>query len=114
MDLKDRVVIQTPLTELWTAEQILEHKRRRNLQKEDIKAILKDKSIEFVFADVGQKLRWTEKNKCFDTWKREIEKHLIEDNTKIRIDDYPDNYGYLASEWTKNDDSPVVLLEKIH
>jgi hypothetical protein len=113
MDLKDKVVIQTPLTELWTSKEALGHKRIRNLGKEDIRAMIKAKPIEFVFADVGRQLIWTDKSKCFDVWKNEIEKHLIE-REKIKLDDYPDSYGYVASEWANDGSSPIVLLEKLH
>jgi hypothetical protein len=114
MDLKDKVVIQTPLTELWTSEETLGHRRTRNLGKEDIRAMIKAKPIEFVFADVGRQLIWTDKSKCFDIWKNEIEKHLIERGDKIKLEDYSDSYGYVASEWTKDGASPIVLLEKLH
>jgi hypothetical protein len=114
MDLKDKVVIKTPLTELWTSKDTLGHKRTRNLGKEDIRAMIKEEPIEFVFADVGHRLIWTDESKCFDIWKKEIEKHLIEREDKIKLEDYPDSYGYVASEWIKDGASPIVLLEKFH
>jgi hypothetical protein len=114
MDIKDKVVTRLPLQELWTTSKTLEHRRKRKLKKDDIKGIIKTNPVEFVFADVGHKLHWTNKGECFEIWKREIEKHLIENNEKINLEDFPDNYGYLASEWTDDQALPIVLLEKLH
>jgi hypothetical protein len=112
MDIKDRVVMRTPLIELWTSKKILPHKRKGILSKEDIRAIIKVGPVEFVFANIGDKLVWIDKGNCFHVWKTEIEKHLFRQNSAL--EEYPGEYCYLASEWKDGHDLPIILLEKMH
>jgi hypothetical protein len=59
-------------------------------------------------------LKWIEKEKIFDFWKSEVEKHIVESIDKIELNLFIDNYAYVASEWKAKDDSIIILLEKIH
>jgi hypothetical protein len=112
MDFKLKVVTMTPLTELWTDEGLVDAKRGRQLSTSDLKEILND--VIFVVADVGQKLNWIKKEKVFDFWKTDLQKHLWNKSDEIKLDNFPDNYAYLATEWTDKADTKIILLEKLH
>jgi hypothetical protein len=114
MKLSGKVVTKIPLETLWTNELEIPAKRKSYLTKNDIKQLLKQSKLQFVIADGGYKLNWIEINKCFDFWKSEVEKHLATDINKIYLDNFPDNYAYIASEWIGEIETPIVLLEKVH
>ena len=51
----------------------------------------------------------------FAFWKGELKPRLVApDATRIRLDDYPGGYCYVASEWQCETDRTVVVLEKHH
>ena len=80
----------------------------------DVSELLKRSAVQFVVADVGSKLKWIDKDQCFDFWKTEAALHIANDVLKIHLDDFSDNYAYIASHWMGNTTAPIVLLEKIH
>ena len=43
-----------------------------------------------------------------------VKRHLLSPHGKVDGSRLPDEYGYVASEWSGNIDVPIVLLEKIH
>lgn len=88
--------------------------RKRYLTQENIKEILKQYTVEFVVADVGLKLEWVGIDKSFDFWKTELKPHLITDLDNIAIENFPNNYAYIASEWIVEIETPIILLEKCH
>ena len=114
MHLKDKLVIEIPLKELWISDGALGHKRARSLSKEDIRRILQADSIVFVFANIADKLQWVKREECFYVWQNEVQTHLIEPRKSVNKDHYPGNYGYLASEWIQPGQQSIVLFEKVH
>ncbi len=114
MKLSDKVVTKIPLETIWTNEHEIPAKRRLYLARNDIRQLLKQSKLQFIIADVGHKLNWIEINKCFNFWKSEVEKHLATDINKIYLDNFRDNYAYIASEWIGEIQAPIVLLEKVH
>lgn len=68
----------------------------------------------FVLADIGSKLKWIDPDNCYQFWKEEIRERLAENPDKFYLNDFPDGYAYLASEWTSEDGEPIILLEKTH
>ena len=114
MLLPDRIVTQLPLTLLWTDEKELQAKRKRYLDREIIKKLLKQAPIVFVLADIGSKLKWIDPNQCYRFWKEEIQERLAENPDKFYLNDFPDGYAYFASEWTSEDGEPIILFEKAH
>lgn len=114
MDNSKKIVTQYPLTNLWKDNENVSAKRKKYLTAEDIKEALKKYPVEFVVADVGEKLQWINCDKSFDFWKIELKPHLVDDINRIDLDNFPDNYAYVASEWTGEIEIPIVLLEKFH
>lgn len=114
MQNTERIVTQTPLTNLWTDKEDVGAVRGRYLTRKDVKDIVKQYPVEFVIADVGLKLKWIAIDKCYDFWKSEVEKHLVDSPEKFHLEDFPNEYAYIASEWVGEIQAPIILLEKYH
>ncbi len=113
MDLSRRVVTRIPVDELWTDVDVLNARRTRYLQHEDIRLLLRAGPVRFVVADVGDKLNWIEADCTYSFWHHEAKPHLNSEQTG-RLDDYPDEYFYFASEWLDSTGARIILLEKYH
>jgi hypothetical protein len=114
MDNNKKIVTQFPMTNLWTDNRNLFAKREKYLTANDIQEILKKFPVEFVVANIGENLKWISCDKSFDFWKTELKLHLAVDANHINLDNYLDNYAYVASEWTGEIEIPIILLEKYH
>ncbi len=111
MDIRDRVVLHIPVTELCRENGELISIRKRELDGDDIKELLRSGSVEFVVADVGLKLEWIPAEKAFAFWKQELMPRLVQlpyERSGVR------DHAYVASEWITEDGSSVLLLEKYH
>ena len=109
------VVAHIPVERLCDDEGDIEAHRERWLSKSALREMLRQYPVEFFIADVGIPLRRVEIGKCYQFWKSEVEPHLVEDpNSGFRLEDYPGEYAYLASEWSGDIQAPLVLLEKHH
>ena len=114
MNNANRTVTKIPLTELWKVDQELMAERKRFLNKNEIKDIIKISKVEFVIADIGLKLNWLDVDDCYHMWKSNIEKHVANNFEGIEIESFPDSYAYIASEWKGSSGNPIILLEKLH
>ncbi len=86
----------------------------RYMTGESIRDLLKKFPVQFVIADVGYKLHWISLDRSFDFWKHELKSHLANGFEYLQLDQFPDNYAYIASEWLGDFKSPIILLEKHH
>ena len=108
-----RVVTGLPLEALWRGEDAF-GSRQRDLNVEDLSTLLRQGSVAFVIADVGKALEWIDPADCFRFWKTEVRPH-ISTTAKIVLDQFPDEYCYVASDWGRSDgDLPIVVLERHH
>ncbi|MBI3719192.1 MAG: hypothetical protein HY252_11455 [Sphingobacteriales bacterium] len=114
MQLSDKIVTEIPIKVIQFDNGVNLHKKKSDLTKSGLKNILQHRPVQFIVANVGDRLRFIDINECFDFWKKEVEKHLVDNVDKIYLDSYSDNYAYIASEWTGKTPNPIVLLEKIH
>jgi hypothetical protein len=114
MENEKKIVTQIPLINLWTDAENIFAKRERYLTVGDIQEILKKYLVEFVVANVGEKLKWIGYDKSIDFWKTELKSHLAEDINNINLDNFIDKYAYIASEWKREIEVPIILLEKYH
>jgi hypothetical protein len=114
MDPPLRIVTQCPLRELWNAAGALAATRGASLTADDVRDRLRQGPVRFVVADVGCPLRWVNERDCYAFWKGEVATHLADPGRPISRDDYPGGYAYLASEWTPNDGSRLIVLEMYH
>jgi hypothetical protein len=115
MDSKLRLVTRIPLEELWRADGAYVGRRVRTLDSADVAELLRRGEVEFVVADVGKPLQWIAVNDCFSFWKNEVKPHLAGPDMKLRLDEFPGQYCYRASQWEiALSATPVFLLEKHH
>src|SRR5690348_15644708 len=100
MTFQDKIVINIPLQNIWNSQGELNARRSSYLSEEKISEMLKCGLIDFVVADVGSSLKWVNQSECYSFWKCEVQDHLAENVEKINIDAFPNDYAYIASEWT--------------
>ena len=113
MKPSDRIVISTPLTELWDDSGTLSARRLRYLNADEITDMLQSTAFRFAIANVGEKLSWLDESDCFKFWKSEVKEHLCSMEPCF-TESYSGEYFYYASEWLIEPDRKVVLLEKHH
>jgi hypothetical protein len=93
----------------------VEARRERFLSKEALRELLRRHPVAFVVADVGTPFKRVEVRKCYEFWKFEVEAHIVDDpDSGFRLEDFPGEYAYVASEWSGQIQTPIVLLEKHH
>lgn len=114
MDNSKKIVTQLPLSKLWTDEGDIDAERTRHLTDKNIQEILSASPVEFVIADVGLNLQWISLEKTFDFWKNELKPHLANGMGGFQLDKFPGNYAYVASEWSGDNLTKIILLEKYH
>jgi hypothetical protein len=110
-----RLVHRIPLDVLWDDEGEVDASRERWLSKSLLREMLQKYPVEFVVADVGHPLRRIDVAMCYSFWSREVCNHLVDDPAAgFRLEAYRGDYAYIASEWSGNIHTPIVLLEKYH
>ncbi len=115
MEWSRKVVTRLPLTELWTTAGRVSATRTRHMGEADVAILLRNGPLRFVVANVGMPLQWRLGNECFSFWKSEVKMRLVPgDASSFRLEDFPGEYCYCASEWTGAVGSPIVLLETSH
>jgi hypothetical protein len=98
MDMVNKIITQFPVKELLAESESLSFVQERYLNKKLIKALLHKTSIQFVVADIGGKLNWVAKEKCYAFWKSEVQEHLADNSDKIFLENFPSNYAYIARD----------------
>ena len=108
-------VTRLPLERLSDDHGDIEAHRERFLSKEALRDLLRRYPVEFVIADVGRPLNHIAMGKCYQFWKSEAEAHIVADpESEFRLEDFPGEYAYVASKWSGQIQTPIVLLEKHH
>ncbi len=80
---------------------------------ERIKELLRAGEVSFVVADVGHAPRWISTKDAAVFWKAEVKNHLAEGD-RFFLEDFPDGYALVASEWRRGEGCAVILLEAHH
>lgn len=115
MEFSKRIVTEIPMKVLWDQSGDIEAFRVGYLGLNDLKALIKTNPLEFIVANVGDTLRRIPADQCYAFWKSEVKNHLINNPARqIRLSDYPDEYAYLASEWSGQIETTIILLETYH
>ena len=81
--------------------------------REAIRDLLRAGAVRFVVAEVGQSLRGLPEQDRFEVWKREVQPHLAELGQHARLEQFPGEYVYFASQW-EDEATPIILLSKTH
>jgi hypothetical protein len=93
--------------------------RRGEVGREQIAAHLRGGRVRFVVADVGMgsPLRWIPPGEIYQFWKDEVKPHLVEPEAAergFRLEEWPGEYCYVATEWGDEDQGIVIRLETYH
>jgi hypothetical protein len=115
--MPERIVVQMPLTQLWDESGTLPLKKRREVGRSDVAELLRGGSVSFVIADCGRPLNWVPHRDCYRFWKNEVKPRLVEPDAAergFRLEEFPGQYCYVASEWGLGEEGPVVVLETYH
>jgi len=114
MEAKLRIITHLPLAELFRDDGFSTVERGRSLSCEDVRQLLTSGPVQFVVADVGAVPRWIPEGDSFRFWKDEAKTHLAND-AKNRLEEFPDQYCYFASQCDpQRPEAPIILLEKHH
>ena len=113
-EIRERIVTAIPLDFIWTDEEQLDASRQRYLTATDLTEMLKTHPVEFIVADPGAPLKRIPLERSYEFWESDVKRHLLSPHGKVDRSRLPDEYGYLASEWSGRIEVPIVLLEKIH
>jgi hypothetical protein len=104
-----------PLTELWTDQGSVPARRARSIGETEIATLLGEPQCTFVVATAGRPLRWIALGDRYAFWKNEVKRRLVaRDASSFRLEDFPDSYCYVASEWRTDQGPYAILLEKHH
>ncbi|MEL6698859.1 MAG: hypothetical protein AAFP89_21620 [Bacteroidota bacterium] len=109
-----KIVTEMPVQQLWHKTPMIGAKRERYLTKNEWAEILQKYPVEFVIANVGDKLDWIPVDTCFEVWKSNIRDQAAYNPNSIEVESYPHAFVYVASEWTRQTQTPIILLEKYH
>jgi hypothetical protein len=114
MNIRDKAVTKIPVETLWKETEELDFVRQNHLKGEDIKELFKAGPVQFVIADVGQKLQWIPIENSFERFKRDFKEHIADNLENIDLDKFKDNFAYIASVWNDKVNNEVVVLERCH
>jgi len=107
-----KIISQTPLRQLWTEDGVVDAQRGRKLTIADIMTILRSGPALFVVASVGCPPEWIPIDQCFHFWKS-VKKNIT-DEDRFRLEDYPGEIVYTATEWNTESGELIICLEMHH
>lgn len=108
-----RIVVRTPIIELWNDQGSVAAERIRSLSENDLRELVRTTSLQFVVANVGNKLRWVPKDERFDFWKS-IQSQIAEPSKPIYLAQFLNETAYSASEWRTTTGERLIVLETHH
>lgn len=107
-------VARTPLESLWNDDGPLKAQRIGERTTEQIRQMLREKSVSFVAADVGLPLQWHTGKEACEFWAG-VKTRICDDlNKGCRLEDFPDESFFFAEEWRLEDGETVILLIHCH
>jgi hypothetical protein len=108
-----RIVTKLPLTGIWDDKGLVSEARVRHIDKEEIRDLMRTGTVQFIVANCGEGLRWIPELDRFSFWKR-TERSIAKPETPIRLEEFPGQIAYVASEWRGRNGEQLVLLEAHH
>jgi hypothetical protein len=114
MKLEQRIVTTIPLEQLWTEAEILSHERQEYLNEQEAQDLLQNGNVSILLASCGLKLIWITPPEALAKFKREIKGHIVNNPDSIVLQDYEDEWCYLASLWNNTLEERILLLETYH
>lgn len=87
---------------------------KRDLTTADVEDLVRQGRLRFVVADVGHPLQAIPLENCYDFWTRDAVRHICDRLEGCSLDDFADDYFYVASEWDDGSAAPLILMVKYH
>ena len=111
-----RQVIRIPLSEVWDEQgKVVAIEREAHVSEDDIRDLLRAGPVQFVVANVGDRLEWVPDSQTYTFWKAEVRPHLADPSVQsYALEDFPEDYFYLATRWRRKESKPLILLEIHH
>lgn len=113
MKPEQRIVTKLPLKELWDENGTLSEGRIGSLGQNNLAELLRARPVQFVIADVGEKLDWIPTQDRFEFWKT-VRPQILDSPGPIYLEHFPSKTAYAASEWRGRAGECLILLEKHH
>jgi len=114
MNNNEKIVREIPLQAIWNENGYVTNNKISYPTLPEIKQLLKSDKIQFVVANVGDRLQWIPKSDTYTFWKNKVQINLIENPEHIILDLLPNEFGYLASHWKTDGGLDIILLEMYH
>ena len=115
MELNQRIVSQMPQNELWNDHRIVSTKKIRSLSADDIADILRLGKARFVVANIGEHLKWIPFEESYGFWKSEVKMRVVNpEENRFYLEDFPEEYCYIAEEWEADEGERIILLMMSH
>ena len=114
MKLEQRIVTKIPLEELWTDSAILSHKRQKYLTERQAFDLILASKTPIAIASCGLRLSWIQPNDTLNAFKQQIRGRIVNDPDRIVLEEYEEEWCYLASEWVNAEGGKILLLETFH
>jgi hypothetical protein len=117
MKPEHRVVLKIPLSELWDITGVLEHERGRILGVADVVELLRSSDLRMAVAEVGRPLTWVAGDELFEFWKNHAKPRIVPParvTAGFRLEDFPGEHAYVATERKAESQAAVVVLECHH
>jgi hypothetical protein len=110
-----RIVTRLPLERLWDDDGDIAAQRERYLSRPLLREMLRQHPVEFYVADIGRPLRRIDVESCYQFWKSEAAANVVDEpDAGFSLEDFPGQFAYVASGWSGEIQTPIVLLEKQH
>jgi hypothetical protein len=114
MSRDQKIINRLPVEEIWAGPRLVSTIKVRDLDASDIVGLLRSGMVRFVVTDLGKPYSWIPNNETFDFWADDVKTHLAAPESKMALEDFPDEYCYFASEWKTYDGDTIILLSKAH
>ncbi|MEM1054875.1 MAG: hypothetical protein AAGI52_05070 [Bacteroidota bacterium] len=101
-----------PLHEIWDESgDVVAVESGEELNESALRVLLRSGPVHFVVADAGLPLRWIPLDESFAFWKRDVRSHLADPGApSFRLEDFPGDYLYFATQWLWDRERPLVVL----
>lgn len=113
MYFKQKKVGRIPLSNLWNEQGELNAARIRYLGFDDFEQLAFHKHSALVVAELGMPLSWFDSTYLTANY-MQLKTNIALDPEGFYLNEYPDHFVWLASEWMLNEDQSIILLEKYH
>lgn len=112
MNFNKKRVTRMPMEKLWHKNGYFKHTRKCYLTPDDVCSKISKGGVTFFIASIGSLPELLTVKSDDSYWLNTIKPHLA-DPEGFYLDDFPNSFAFVSSEWT-TEDSTIILLEMHH